>query len=167
MRVHVWGTIVGLLGMSASGAFASSVEPTQLRGIREVSVKVYVSREVRGFAAIERTLEASATRILRSEGGVVTLNSTQPVFVFLDVEAYQVPCGTDELFLSIRLRVSEPAQIVRDPGIGVPGGHLATWSEERSGFSAQASARETIIARAESVVRVLASAIRHVNGTPE
>lgn len=121
------------------------VYPEQLKGLKSVSLVVYVSSfDIPNSEEIKQKIERTAKKMLKKTG--LSIGSEQRAVFSILVYPYMInePPLPDYLMVQVRTRLNEDAALKRDPSLRNPHGYV-TWDCDWVG----------LIRRAELVTRIL------------
>jgi hypothetical protein len=121
---------------------ASTLAPTQLKGLRGVNVAVKVTGSDQAIEALKEKIQARIERRLGDAG--LLLTSSQAQWFYFEVQAAPVSShsgGAVALLISARLR--EPVQLKRDPGLPLADDGV-TWAKHCVKVSSQLDLTKTV-----------------------
>lgn len=98
-----------------------------------------MDRDLENHRALERDLLARAQAILAGDG--IAADGAEEAWLSIDVRAHATgeQLGTSRVLVSVRVNLSEPVRLVRDPSLTLPGRKGAvTWSREWVGIESTA-----------------------------
>ena len=171
-RVLAGGGVLVLLTLLAlmdrTGVKASTLKQTHLKGLSGVNVIAAVSREIPDAAKLEADIVQAATTHLARDGNL-RAEGPDGVWLTIEVKSY---VGDEALreghrVLLVRVQLSEPVRLERDPALQIPGGNGAvTWATEWVGVSSDASVPAFVLREVETQVGAFAAQVRGVNQAP-
>lgn len=124
---------------------ASTLKPTHLKGLRQVSLYVYVDRDVEGYTRFERELMARVQTILAKD----QISTAGSDTTSLSVQVTTYPVGnhlaSDAVLVSVSVELTEQVQLLRDPSLKIPGHNGAvTWSSRWIGIESKGDLRAAV-----------------------
>jgi hypothetical protein len=128
-------TIIAVLLAPAivSHGSATSLQQTQLRGVSSAAVVSFVSQYLPAETqALQGGIKDKSEEMLRAAG--IKTESVGDRYLSIDISGNKLDSSlcTDAYLLEVTVTFSEPARLVRDPHLRIPGGNLVTWSEKYS-----------------------------------
>ena len=147
--------VVSLLGWaSMSVAAATTLAPLQLRGRRDLDVRVGVD-EIVGLD--DEALQGQIAERLRAAGFKIQPTSSQ--LLEISIGAIASSSSTQELVVVISVRVKEEVRLVRDPSLDLRNHPATTW-ESRTFF--EVALPKASAETAEAVFETIDQFIRYV-----
>ena len=143
----------------------SSLEQTQLKGLKGVNLSVYVDRSFEGYADLEEKVAAKAREALARDGNLTT-DGPDGTWLSVDVLAYDpkdrpLPGG---VIVVVRVQLRERVRLDRDPSLKIPGGNGAvTWFDEWVDLEPKADVRAAILKDVDWRVGSFAAQAKHAN----
>lgn len=124
---------------------ASTLKPTHLKGLQQLSLSVYVDRDLDGYADFERQLAGRVEAILAKDGISAAGSDTTS----LSVEVLTYPVGnhlaSDAVLVSVSVELSEQVRLLRNPSLKIPGRNGAvTWSSRWIGVESKDDLRAAV-----------------------
>lgn len=122
---------------------SKSVVQEQLRGIRSITLLVYVDYDIPDYSIIKDEIYSLSVDRLKNEG--LDLNGQQKVLLAIEIDSYPISIETlNELFLlRVKTELLDEARLVRDPNLRNPHGYV-TWSGEWVFISSLESLKSSI-----------------------
>jgi hypothetical protein len=139
------GAYLVAASLAAEAAATSSLKLTHLKGLQQVSLHVYVDRDLEGYAGFERELIARVQALLAKDGISTAGSDTTS----LAVEVMTYPAGnhlaSDLALVSVSVELVEQVQLLRDPSLKIPGHNGAvTWSSRWIGIESKADLKAAV-----------------------
>ncbi|MEO8189318.1 MAG: hypothetical protein ABI682_03165 [Acidobacteriota bacterium] len=142
---------------------ASTLAPTQLKGLDAVNISVQVSIEGRSDAAsVENALKARVEEALaKSKVGVVARGEE---WLEIKITGRPIESAKPSMFaLAVSVRLREHVSLRRDHSLDVPGGGALTWWREGLWLSSQEQLQKTLEEAVLDYVDVFTDQLKSVN----
>ena len=122
---------------------SKSVVQEQLRGIRSITLLVYVDYEIPDYSTIKDEIYSLCAEKLKNEG--LDLNAEQRVHLCIEIDSYPITIEglNDFILLRVKTELLDEARLVRDPNLRNPHGYV-TWSDDWVFISSLESLRSSI-----------------------
>ncbi len=122
---------------------SKSVVQEQLRGIRSITLLVYVDYEIPDYSTIKDEIYSLCAEKLKNEG--LDLNAEQRVHLCIEIDSYPITIEglNDFILLRVKTELLDEAKLVRDPNLRNPHGYV-TWSDDWVFISSLESLRSSI-----------------------
>jgi hypothetical protein len=156
--------LAAVLASVAGTAGASTLKPTHLKGLRQVSLYVHVDRDLEGYAALEREFVARVEAILAKDGISTAGSDTTS----LSVQVMTYPGGnrlsSDVVLVSVSVELTEQVKLLRDPSLKIPGHNGAvTWSSRWIGAESKGDLRAAVERDIDLRVGNFAADVKYIN----
>lgn len=139
------GAYVFVASLAAGPAAASTLKPTHLKGLQQVSLHVYVDRDLEGYAGFERELVARVQALLAKDG--ISTAGSDTTSLAVEVMTYSAGnhLASDLALVSVSVELIEQVQLLRDPSLKIPGHNGAvTWSSRWIGIESKADLKAAV-----------------------
>jgi len=122
---------------------SKSVVQEQLRGIRSITLLVYVDYEIPDYSTIKDEIYSLCAEKLKNEG--LDLNAEQTIYLCIEIDSYPITIEglNDFILLRVKTELLDEARLVRDPNLRNPHGYV-TWSNDWVFISSLESLRSSI-----------------------
>ncbi len=155
-------SIALLLGCTVAGT-ASTLAPTQLKGLGAVNVSVQVSIEgCSETGGVESALKTRVEEALTKSRLAVVARGEE----WLDVRITGRPVESGKastLALAVSVRLREHVSLRRDPSLDVPGGGALTWWREGLWLSSREQLQKTLEEAVLDYVELFTDQVKSVN----
>lgn len=133
------------LGPGIGGVEATTIASMRLKDLREVSLIVFVDRNIPRFDALEKEITNAAAATL-SRAKIASRDSDTSTLL-IDVETHgSTALEANKICFSVRVRLKEKVKLARDTAGTLPADLSGvTWSEETVGVESRKNFQSAII----------------------